>query len=163
MAWHKIEKQFPDQKVRFYGMGHHLSVFQQMAEALGLRQVEFLGPVRSPELHLPEFSLFLCPSRIEGMPLAILEALACNIPVLCSDLPGMVEFNALAQGRGFHPPLLLAHTEDPDDLAEKMEQILRNPGGFVDTRSYLLKYYGAQSHCSEYQKVFDRVLSYGRY
>jgi polysaccharide pyruvyl transferase CsaB len=162
MAWHKIEKQFPDQKVRFYGMGRHQPIFQQMADTLGLRQVEFLGPVRSPEQYLPEFSLFLCPSRIEGMPLAILEALACNIPVLCSDLPGMVEFNALAQGRGFAPPLLLAHTEDPEDLAEKLTQALSGQRPSLDTRSYLMEYYGVEDHCRQYREIFDKAITYGR-
>lgn len=37
---------------------------------------------------LPAFDIFALPSLWEGMPLAILEALACRLPCVVSDIPG---------------------------------------------------------------------------
>ncbi len=37
---------------------------------------------------LPAFDVFVLPSLWEGMPLAILEALACGLPAIVSDIPG---------------------------------------------------------------------------
>jgi len=36
--------------------------------------------------------VFVLPSFFEGLPLVIIEALACNIPIVCSDLPGIREW-----------------------------------------------------------------------
>ena len=157
-AWAKIQSNFPDESVRFYGQGDNLPDFEKIADRLGLRNVVFSGPVISPEKYLTDFKLFVQPSRIEGMPIAILEALACNIPVISSDLPGMVEFNNMAISRGFNPPLILSRSEDIDDLAEKLKQFLEKPVA-TETRSYISQYYGAEQHCREMEKVYQHAIS----
>jgi len=157
-AWSKIQSAVPGQPVRFYGSGNDLAEYKQLISELGLKNVELCGPVRSAEHYLPEFRLFVYPSRLEGMPIAILEALACNIPVLCSDLPGMVEFNRIAQQRGFDPPLILARAEDPDDLADKLLDLVRRPPYSLQSREYIRRYYNAEAHCDAYQTVFKQAF-----
>lgn len=45
--------------------------------------------------YLPLFELFLLPSRSEGMPLALLEAMALKVPVVCAKIPSLTsEFSA---------------------------------------------------------------------
>jgi glycosyltransferase involved in cell wall biosynthesis len=155
-AWARIHKDFPSIPVRFYGAGDDLGSFQQIASRLGV-EVEFLPAVTAPEKHISEFRLFVAPSRIEGMPFAVMESLAANVPVLCSDLPGMVEFNAAARRAGYPEPLLLFRSEDVDDLAEKMAAALRSgppPGG----RDYIRSRYGAVEHCREYAIAIGRAI-----
>lgn len=158
IAWSKIYQRFTDVPVRFYGSGEELRHCQRMIAELGLHNVELLAPVRYPERHLSEFRLFVQPSRIEGMPIAILEALACNIPVLCSDLPGMVEFNRLAQQRGFEQPLLLARAEDADDLARVLAGWLSQQAQPIQTRDYIRQYYSVEPHSRAWWMAFGQAL-----
>ena len=155
-AWARIHGDFPDVPVRFYGAGCHLHIFKDIANRLEL-DVEFLPAVTSPERHLSEFRLFVAPSRIEGMPFAVMESLAANVPVLCSDLPGMVEFNASARRAGHPDPLMLFRSEDVADLADKLAIALRSAPR-PSSREFIRSTYGADQHCREYAIAIGRAI-----
>src|SRR3546814_10286597 len=93
-----------------------LPKFRKLASELGL-DVDFRDATREPWEAMKDFACFVVPSRIEGLPVAILEALAMNIPVVASDLPGMVEFNQISKARGYSSFVHLARSEDPQDFA----------------------------------------------
>jgi len=157
LAWSKINKEFPQEKIRFYGAGYDLPKYQKMIQELSLNNVELLGPVSNPQEYLKKFSFFVAPSRIEGMPVAILEALASNIPVLCSNLDGMVEFNKLAKKRGFDEPLILFNSEDVEDLASKLREVLLSRP-VKKTRDYIKKYFDARVHCEQLRKTLEDAM-----
>ena len=140
-AWEKVQDKLPEYSLRCYGLGEDLDKLQQVAA--GLQRAELCGPVPEAAPHLPEYALYVVPSRLEGMPVAILEALSSNIPVLCSDLEGMRDFNRLAVDRGHEEPLNLCPQDNPEELARMMAQLLRQPRR-VDTRSYMKKFYSVE-------------------
>lgn len=53
--------------------------------------VHFTGRVANVERWLSEADVALRPSYTEGLPLAVIESLACGTPVICSAVPGTME------------------------------------------------------------------------
>jgi glycosyltransferase involved in cell wall biosynthesis len=93
---------------------------RQRLEQLAVGQpVRFLGQLASPAQvadFLRGLDLFVLASRYEGLPNAVLEALACGIPVVATDVPGMAE--AVGQAA------LLVRPDDPERLAAAVTQRL---------------------------------------
>lgn len=57
-------------------------------------EVVFLGKLNQQELavYMNRCSVFVLPSFYEGLPLTIMEAMACGAKVVCTDLPGIQEW-----------------------------------------------------------------------
>ncbi|MDR5826165.1 glycosyltransferase [Caballeronia sp. LZ043] len=146
-AWAMLQSEFPDTPVKFYGDGYDLPKLEQLAAELGVNAT-FLPATREPWEAMKDFRCFVVPSRVEGLPVAVLEALAANIPVVASGLPGMVEFNNLSMRRGYESYLDLAKPEDPADFARVLREVLmRNRR--QESHLYISEYYQARKHCSD--------------
>ena len=154
-AWAVIKNQFPNYAVRFYGAGDDLPKFRELAIELGL-DVDFRDATREPWEAMKDFACFVVPSRIEGLPVAILEALAMNIPVIASDLPGMVEFNQLSEARGYSSFVHLARNEDPQDFAAVMSRILEH-GIEQNSSAYINAYYSPEKHCADLIGIYKEL------
>lgn len=78
-------------RLRIAGEGEYRPALESAAAGL---PVELVGLLRTPE-EVAEFlrglDLFVMPSRYEGLPNAVLEALGCGIPVVATSVPGMAE------------------------------------------------------------------------
>ncbi|WP_292979563.1 glycosyltransferase family 4 protein [Nitrosomonas sp.] len=156
-AWAQIKSRFPDYGVRFYGAGDDLPKFRSLANELGLN-VDFRDATTEPWEVMKDFACFVAPSRLEGLPVAILEALAMNVPVVASDLPGMVEFNQLAETRGYSRFIHLAKSEDPQEFAAVVSRVLEN-GVEQDSNAYIRDYYSPEKHCADLVSVYRELCS----
>ncbi len=79
-------------KLRFYGEGPDLERVRKWTTHLGLgNRVEFLGYVRGLVDIWQDASLMVLPSRAEGTPLAVLEAMMCGRPVVTTNVGGNSE------------------------------------------------------------------------
>lgn len=78
----KLARQHPDYVFRWYGGGTNLEEMRAGASSLG--NVEFVGEVSTRELgkSFRTASLFVMPSRSEGVPKVTQEAAACGLPIV---------------------------------------------------------------------------------
>ncbi len=79
----------PSKKLAIVGEGPQREELEAYAAAKGLREcVSFFG-FRSDRLaFLKGFDVFVLPSRSEGIPRCLMEAMAASVAVLASDIPG---------------------------------------------------------------------------
>jgi len=71
------------------GDGPDMTALKALATSLGVvRHVTFPGLVADPFFHMVNADLFVLPSRWEGMPGVLVEAMATGCPVVSTDCPG---------------------------------------------------------------------------
>lgn len=87
-AWAHVHKTFPDARLIIAGAGESRP-WQEMAAALNCdRSIHFAGHVSDLASCYLKTSLFVLPSRSEGISNALLEAQSFGIPAIASDIPG---------------------------------------------------------------------------
>jgi GalNAc-alpha-(1->4)-GalNAc-alpha-(1->3)-diNAcBac-PP-undecaprenol alpha-1,4-N-acetyl-D-galactosaminyltransferase len=75
-----------DWKLILAGDGPMRKELEQLATDLGiLDQVVFLGKVQNVDQLMNESAIFVLPSRLEGFPNALCEAMAIGLPCICFD------------------------------------------------------------------------------
>lgn len=84
-----LAARFPHVSFMWIGDGDLLDAARQEANALGISErCRFLGHKDDGSTLLSMFDLFWLPSQYEGLPLALLEAMALSIPVVATDVVG---------------------------------------------------------------------------
>ena len=88
-AFHSLTRERTSLRLVIVGDGPMRGELQSECDHLGIsEQVEFLGYRPDAASWLKTFDLFVLPSRLEGIPRCIMEALAAAIPVVATDIPG---------------------------------------------------------------------------
>jgi glycosyltransferase involved in cell wall biosynthesis len=110
-------------KLRICGEGEERTRVERLCGDLGLSHaVEFAG--RVPSDRLPDeyrrASVFVLPSRYEGVPLVLLESQACGVPACVADFPGVE--SVIEDGKNG----LVVVGEGPTVLADALARLLKN-------------------------------------
>ena len=105
-----------DVHVAFAGEGSLKAELIHMTDQLGLsKRVHWLGMVQEMEVFYSAIDVFCLFSQREGLPLTLLEALACNTPVVASNVGGISEIVDQQAG-------ILIAPDRADLLPESLEQ-----------------------------------------
>jgi L-malate glycosyltransferase len=117
-VFNNIHKEIPA-KLLMIGDGPERATAEQMARDFHIGDdVRFLGKLEAVEEVLSVADLFLMPSEKESFGLAALEAMACEVPVISTNIGGLPELNI--QGKtGF-----MSNLGDVEDMTRKSLFIL---------------------------------------
>ena len=151
------EHSAPHWHIAMVGEGEQTAELQALAENLGISErVHFYGFRPDRLTFLKGFDLFALPSRSEGIPRCLMEAMSAEIPVVASDIPGC---RNLIDGKTTG---LLFELDNHKDLAKAITRLSTEP----ETRSNIIKAgkkfihnnYSAARMAREYEELFCKMV-----
>jgi len=148
-------------EIVFYGKDstNYKDCLKKIAKDLNLK-CHFNDSVNTWE-YINNYKLMIIPSRMEGLPVVLLESLACNIPTIISDLEGVIEFDNIAKTRGYNNLFQTFKNEDVEDLTQKIYEWFKVPFDNKNGYEYIQKYYSTEFHCHKLSNILDKyVLKY---
>lgn len=125
-AWNQICLERPDQDLRLLlvGTGSDANELRQRIAAMQLRGVmwldEFVNDRTVIQRYLSAADVYTLASRSEGFPIAPTEAMACSLPVVAADAPGIEEILEGGEASGG----LVVPREDAKALALALGRVL---------------------------------------
>ena len=162
-AFAAIHRDFPARLV-IVGDGRERAALEELARDLGVGSaVEFTGYLADPLARLIEFDVFALSSDTEQLPIALLEAMACGMPVVATEVGDVGLIVPAAARRG------LAKAEDVS-FASALRRVLSSRSewgawGRAGQARVRAEYtqeamIGAwrEVFCGEWRKVFRRRL-----
>lgn len=122
-AFSSVQAQYPDAVLYLVGSGPNEREIRELVSALRLSNVEFTGPVAHARIaaYYDRADIFLNASRLDNMPVSILEAFASGTPVVTTaagGIPWLVKHNCTG---------LMCEPGSWALLAEYAVQLLRDP------------------------------------
>ncbi|MEB3269008.1 MAG: glycosyltransferase family 4 protein, partial [Leptolyngbya sp.] len=127
--------------------------------AQGTPAIQFCGQLRGKRLAeiVRGAGLFVLPSDIEGLPLALLEAMREGIPVLASDIAAHRQL--LMGDRG-----LLFRAGDVDSCATALQWAMHNPEALkpraIRAQQYVQQHHSWDHIAAEWLGVYERLLRF---
>lgn len=101
------------------GRGPLMEAHKELAQSLGVGDRVVLTGYRTDVADFYKMAdVFLFPSFREGLPVSVMEAMACGLPVVCTNIRGNADLIAEGLGGYFINPL------DVSEFAEKMTILL---------------------------------------
>jgi glycosyltransferase involved in cell wall biosynthesis len=129
--------------------------FRKKIERLdnGKKTVSVTGWVENVEDYLNEMKLLILPSKIEGLPNVILEAIACGTPVIATSVGAIPDI--IKDGEtGF-----LLKSNDPRHIAERIIELLNKPDLLEKVSINAYKYVRENFSCEKTLEAWRRILS----
>lgn len=149
--------QTPKKRLVFLGEGDQRQELEKIVTNLRIQdEVAFFG-FRDDRLRfLKGFDVFVLPSRLEGIPRCLMEAMAARVPVIASNIPGCTDLIKHGQTG------LLFELDNVESLVNRliqyMNQNLRKKLG-QSGRNFIVTNYSASLMAQRYQKLYGQVLN----
>src|SRR6266567_3679617 len=156
-AWNLVLKQSPQARLIIVGKGDLRPQLEYMASALGIAErVEFAGLQEDIPAQLQRAHIAVLPSRVEGMPVALLEAMACGLACVATRVSGSEDI--IEHGVNG----LLVETEDYQGMARELLTLLHDPALARQygraARATIENHYSLEQITSMYIALYERMI-----
>ncbi len=157
-AFHQIQAKYPDWQITILGEGPMRSELEDLRSQLQLTDcVHLPGAVQNVQDYLRQADLFVMPSRFEGFPMALCEAMACGLPVLAADcLSGPRDI--IEDGVNG----VLVATEDVDALAAGLDTLMSDSAKrqqLAENAPQILDRFGVEQVMEIWADAIDLVIA----
>lgn len=123
-AFHKVCDEFPEYTLEIYGVGAQQESLQEKINTLGRQErIKLMGRSEDVPNTIKTASLFVLSSDYEGLPNALMEAMALGLPVVSTDCGGGGARALIENGVDG----LIVPCNDVAALAEAIRQNLADP------------------------------------
>jgi glycosyltransferase involved in cell wall biosynthesis len=148
-----IVREFPNVRFVFVGDGPLRNDVERQINQLGLNDYfVLLGFRRDVKQILGLFDLFILPSLSEGLPNAVLEAMACSNPVVATAVNGVVEVVKDGETGYLVPP------KNPYDIARAVIRILKSPATMKEMgtrgRERVAHHFSVEQQISKFEQLY---------
>lgn len=120
----KVHKKHPEYTMTIYGDGSLIGQYHKLAQELGVdRLITYPGYVKDVAASIREDGIFVLPSRYEGIPNSLIEALSVGVPCVATDCtPGGPMFLTKGGKNGLVVPI-----DDVEAMTDAILRIIENP------------------------------------
>ncbi|MGY5801939.1 glycosyltransferase family 4 protein [Rhizobium sp. LEGMi12c] len=121
-AWARFSDN-PSAQLIIIGSGQDSEAFARLLHGSGMSNVQWLSSYTTDRILIRRWlsaaDVYVTASRIEGMPVAPLEAMACGLPVVASDAQGLPDILAGGEASGG----LMVGQERPEEIAQALARL----------------------------------------
>lgn len=153
IAFRKVKEIFPNSRLLIVGDGEMRGELELLSRNLGIDDhVDFVGFQENVSIFLRKMDLFVLPSRTEGTPLTIFEAMASGLPVIATNvggIPGVVLHDETG---------ILIKPGHPESLADNIIKLLSDPTKMADMgtngRKRVIELYHPDNFIKKYENIY---------
>jgi glycosyltransferase involved in cell wall biosynthesis len=151
-AFAKAEMKHPFIRLTILGDGILRGELEQQIAAYGLeKKVSILGITDDVAGFLNQADVYVMSSDLEGLPLSVLEAMACGLPVITTEAGGVVDIVATGENG------IITPVGDVDALSEAMAILIENDGlrkAFGEASRKRALEFDIRNCVEQYQKLY---------
>ncbi|HEX6702183.1 MAG TPA: glycosyltransferase family 4 protein [Gaiellaceae bacterium] len=150
-------EELPEASLVLVGDGPERAALEAQASGTGLTgRVLFASWADEPRRHLTTFDVFVLPSRFEGFPLSVVEAMLAGLPVVATAV-GSVSESVREEETG-----LLVPPEDPHALSSALDRTLKAPELRAELgrrgRELALERFTAAAMARSFEALYEEIL-----
>jgi glycosyltransferase involved in cell wall biosynthesis len=149
----KVVNKYPETKFIYVGDGPLRKKTERLVR--GYERIKFTGWKEDIQKILGEIDIFFLPSRWEGLPRTVLEAMASNLPVVASSVDGTTEV-VLDSITGY-----LLSVDDLNGYVEKLGRLIRDKDKRREMgrkgRERVVKYFYYKNMIKKTLKVYESL------